>query len=195
MILVLSPPFDHTAMDPGYIKGYIPGVRENGGQYTHAATWVVLALTKLGSGDEAVELFHMLNPVNHSRTPDGAEKYMPEPYAGARRRLRPPRPPRPRRLDLVHRLRRLDVPGGARGILGLRRKGEVFSLDPCIPTTWPGFKIEWRVGQTKYNIEVENPQRRCRGVAQATLDGAAVDPAKIPLVDDGRTHQVKAVLG
>ncbi len=114
VILLLSPPFDHTPLDPGYIKGYIPGVRENGGQYTHAATWVVLALTRLGSGDEAVELFHLLNPVNHSRTPAGAEQYMTEPYAVAGDVYDHPAAPRPRRLDLVHRLRRLDVPGGAR---------------------------------------------------------------------------------
>ena len=83
VILLLSPPFDRTALDPGYIKGYIPGIRENGGQYTHAAAWVVLALARLGSGDEAVELFHMLNPINHSRTASQVEQYMTEPYAVA----------------------------------------------------------------------------------------------------------------
>ena len=79
VVLLLAPPFDHTALDPGYIKGYIPGIRENGGQYTHAAAWVVLALTRLGSGDEAVELFHMLNPINHARTASQVERYMTEP--------------------------------------------------------------------------------------------------------------------
>ena len=111
VILLLSPPFDRTALDPGYIKGYIPGIRENGGQYTHAAAWVVLALARLGSGDEAVELFHMLNPINHSRTASQVEQYMTEPYCGRGGRLRPPGAPGARRLDLVHRLGRLDVPG------------------------------------------------------------------------------------
>jgi len=83
VILLLAPPFDRTALDPGYIKGYIPGIRENGGQYTHAAAWVVLALSRLGSGDEAMELFHMLNPINHSRTASQVEQYMTEPYAVA----------------------------------------------------------------------------------------------------------------
>ena len=111
VILLLTPPFDRTALDPGYIKGYIPGVRENGGQYTHAAAWVVLALTRLGSGDEAVELFHMLNPINHSRTREPGRAVHDRALRGRGRRLRPPGAPRARRLDLVHRLGRLDVPG------------------------------------------------------------------------------------
>ena len=83
LVLLLTPPFDRMAHDPGYIKGYLPGVRENGGQYTHAALWTVIALARLGLGDEAMELFHMINPINHTRTPEGVERYRAEPYAVA----------------------------------------------------------------------------------------------------------------
>ncbi|MGD1148848.1 MAG: glucoamylase family protein [Thermoanaerobaculaceae bacterium] len=195
VVLLLSPPFDHTALDPGYIKGYIPGIRENGGQYTHAGAWVALALARLGSGDEAVELFHMLNPINHSRTASQVEQYMTEPYAVAGDVYDHP----------AHRGR-----GGwtwytgsagwmfrvaVEGILGLQRRGAVFTLNPCIPSSWPTYSIEWRFGKTRYTIAVENPERRCRGVASAELDGSPADPAAIPLADDGRAHRVRVVLG
>ena len=112
LVLLLTPPFDRMAHDPGYIKGYLPGVRENGGQYTHAALWTVIALARLGLGDEAMELFHMLNPINHMRT-TGRYRAIPRRAVRRRgRRLRAPDARRPRRLDLVHRLGRLDVPGG-----------------------------------------------------------------------------------
>jgi cyclic beta-1,2-glucan synthetase len=195
VILLLSPPFDHTALDPGYIKGYIPGIRENGGQYTHAAAWVVLALARLGSGDEAVELFHMLNPINHSRTASEVEKYMTEPYAVAGDVYDHP----------AHRGRGgwtwyTGSAGwmyrvGLEGILGLQRRGACFTVDPCIPSSWPTYSIEWRFGTTPYTIVVENPERCCRGVASAELDGSPADPAAIPLSDDGRAHRVRVVLG
>jgi cyclic beta-1,2-glucan synthetase len=83
LVLLLTPPFDHMAQDPGYIKGYLPGVRENGAQYTHAGLWTVIALARQGLGEEAMELFHMINPINHARTPDAVERYKAEPYAVA----------------------------------------------------------------------------------------------------------------
>src|SRR3989454_4040637 len=83
VVLVLTPPFDQSAQDPGYVKGYPPGVRENGGQYTHAAVWTVMAVARLGNGDEAVELFHLLNPINHTRSAADVERYKAEPYATA----------------------------------------------------------------------------------------------------------------
>ncbi len=195
VILLLSPPFDRTALDPGYIKGYIPGIRENGGQYTHAAAWVVLALSRLGSGDEAVELFHMLNPINHSRTASQVEQYMTEPYSVAGDVYDHP----------AHRGRGgwtwyTGSAGwmyrvGLEGILGLQRRGAFFTLNPCIPSSWPTYLIEWRFGKTHYRIVVENPERRCRGVASVELDGSPADPAAIPLEDDGRVHRVRVVLG
>jgi cyclic beta-1,2-glucan glucanotransferase len=195
VILLLSPPFDRTALDPGYIKGYIPGIRENGGQYTHAAAWVVLALARLGSGDEAVELFHMLNPINHSRTASEVERYMTEPYAVAGDVYDHP----------AHRGRGgwtwyTGAAGwmyrvGLEGILGLQRRGACFTVDPCIPSSWPTYSIEWRFGTAHYTVVVENPDRRCGGVASVELDGSPADPAAIPLSDDGRAHRVRVVLG
>ena len=113
VLLLLAPPFDQSAQEPGYIKGYPPGIRENGGQYTHAALWVVMAMARLGSGDERVELFHMLNPVNYSRTARG-RALQGRAVRRRRRRLRPPGPCGAGWLELVHGLRGLDVPGGSR---------------------------------------------------------------------------------
>jgi cyclic beta-1,2-glucan synthetase len=195
VILLLAPPFDRTALDPGYIKGYVPGIRENGGQYTHAAQWVVLALTRLGSGDEAAELFHMLNPINHSRTPADVQQYKTEPYSVAGDVYDHP----------MHRGRGgwTWYTGSAgwmhrvalEGIIGLRRHGATFTVQPCIPSSWPRFSVEWRCGTTRTTILVENPERRCRGVASVMLDGVAVEPGAIPCPDDGGWHHVHVVLG
>ncbi len=194
-VALLDPPFAHSAQEPGYIKAYPPGVRENGGQYTHAAAWVILALADLGRGDDAAEVFHMVNPINHARTPGGAARYKVEPYVMAGDVYT--REPHAGRggwtwytgsAAWMHR-------AAVEGILGLRRHGETFRLAPAIPSAWPGFRIVWRLGTTVYEIEVVNPGATGRGVAEAHLDGAAVDAAAIPLSDDGRTHQVRVVLG
>jgi cyclic beta-1,2-glucan synthetase len=195
LVLLLDPPFDRSAQDPGYIKAYPPGVRENGGQYTHAAVWVVMALARLGSGDEVAELFHMLNPVNHTRTAADVERYKTEPYVVAG--------------DVYGRAPHAGRGGwswytgsaawmyraGIESMLGLRRRGSTFSVNPCIPSSWPEFEITWRFQSTRYNILVVNPEHQCRGVLEATLDGASTDAAAIPVVDDGRTHDVRITLG
>ena len=195
ILLLLHPPFDRSAQEPGYIKGYPPGVRENGGQYSHAAVWVVMALAKLGSGDEAAEFFHMLNPINHGRTPADIARYKTEPYVMAGDVYA--RPPHAGRggwswytgsAGWMYR-------AGLESILGLRRRGETFVIDPCIPSSWPEFGIVWRFLDSRYEITVGNPSRLCRGVAAATLDGARVDAGAIPLVNDGATHTVQIVLG
>jgi cyclic beta-1,2-glucan synthetase len=195
LILLLTPPFDKTPHDPGYIKGYVPGIRENGGQYTHAAVWTAMAIAKLGNGDEAVELFHMLNPVNHARTRPDVERYKAEPYVTAG--------------DVYAHPLHLGRGGwtwytgsagwlfrlGIESILGIARHGDHLSIAPCIPAGWTRANIQWRFGRTAYKIEIANPARRCRGVAKATLDGLAVDAAAIPLHDDGATHVIHVVLG
>jgi cyclic beta-1,2-glucan synthetase len=195
VILLLTPPFDTSTLDPGYIKGYPPGVRENGGQYTHAAIWVLMAVARLGSGDEAVELFHLLNPINHARTPADVARYKVEPYVVA--------------ADVYAHPAHVGRGGwtwytgsaawmyraGLETVLGLTRRGSVFSLDPCIPFAWPGFSAVIRVGETRYEISVENPRQRCRGIATVELDGVCVDAAAIPWRDDGRVHTVRAVIG
>jgi len=195
VVLLLNPPFDQTPLDPGYIKGYVPGVRENGGQYTHAAAWVVLALARLGSGDEAVELLHMLNPVNHSRTPAEVRRYMTEPYAVAGDVYDHPAHSGRGGWTWYTGSAAWMYRVAVEGILGLERRGATFGVNPCIPSSWPGFSIEWRVGTTRYAISVENPGSRCRGVASVAMDGNPVDPGSIPLLDDGGTHVVRVVLG
>ena len=195
IVLLLDPPFDRSVQDPGYIKAYPPGVRENGGQYTHAAAWVVMALARLGSGDEVAELFHMLNPINHTRTAAEVARYKTEPYVVAG--------------DVYARAPHAGRGGwswytgsaawmyraGVESMLGLRRRGDTFSVDPCIPSSWPEYEIDWRVGRTRYVISVSNPERQCRGVREVWLDDVAVDGVTIPIVDDGATHRVRVVLG
>jgi cyclic beta-1,2-glucan synthetase len=195
LVLLLTPPFDRMAHDPGYIKGYVPGVRENGGQYTHAALWTVIALARLGLGDEAMELFHMINPINHMRSAEGAERYRAEPYVVA--------------ADVYAHPMHVGRGGwtwytGSAGwmyqaaiqaLLGLRRSGSTISVSPCIPTAWPRYTVSWCVGRTRYRFTVSNPQHRCDGIDSAELDGAPIDAGAIPLADDGRVHEVTIVLG
>jgi cyclic beta-1,2-glucan synthetase len=195
VILLLAPPFDRSAQDPGYIRGYPPGVRENGGQYTHAAAWIVMALSRLGSGDEAAELFHMLNPINHTRRRSDVERYRGEPYVLAGDVCAHP--------DHVGQAGWTWYTGsagwmyraGLESILGLRRHGATFEVAPCIPASWPGYEISWRVGSTRYEIAIQNPARVCRGVATAEMDGTPVDAHAIALVEDGGVHRVRVVLG
>jgi cyclic beta-1,2-glucan synthetase len=195
VVPLLAPPFDHSPADPGYIKGYPPGVRENGGQYTHAALWVVMAVAELGNGDEAMELFHMLNPVNHTRTPADIERYKVEPYVVAGDvHTNPAHAGRggwtwyTGSAAWMHR-------AGLEAILGVRRRGDAFTLDPCIPATWPGFRVILRRGETRYEVIVENPARKCRGISRVELDGLPLQGATIPFLDDGRAHVVRAMIG
>ena len=195
VIKLLEPPFDTSALEPGYIKGYLPGVRENGGQYTHAALWTVMAVARLGDGDEAVELFHMLNPINHTRTPADVERYQVEPYVVA--------------ADVYTRAPHIGRGGwtwytgssawmyrlGLESILGLERRGATLAIAPCIPGAWPGFRIRVRCGESLYTITVENPGRHNHGVASATRDGLPVDARAIPWVDDGAAHEIRIVMG
>jgi cyclic beta-1,2-glucan synthetase len=195
ILTLLTPPFDQTAQDPGYIKGYPPGIRENGGQYTHAAVWTVMALAELGSGDEAAELFHMLNPLNRSRSAADVDRYKGEPFVVAGDVCAHP--------DHVGRSGWTWYTGsagwmyraGLESILGLRRHGASFEVNPCIPSSWPSYSIEWKFGGARYDILVSNPEGRCQGVLEARLDDTIVDARAIPLVDDSRIHSVRVILG
>ena len=192
---LIDPPFDRSAQTPGYIKAHPPGLRENGGQYTHAAAWVVMALARLGSGDEAAEIFHLLNPINHTRTAGGVERYKVEPYVMAG--------------DVYARARHVGRGGwswyagaagwmyraGLESLLGFRRRGATFGIAPCIPSSWPQYEISWRYPTTRYEIAVSNPLRRYCGVASAELDGVPVAAVTIPLIDDGGVHHVRVVIG
>jgi cyclic beta-1,2-glucan synthetase len=225
LVLLFTPPFDDWDVDPGYIKGYLPGVRENGGQYTHGALWSVIAFAELGEGDKAAELFSILNPINQASTRAGIYRYKVEPYAAV--------------ADVYSEPPHLGRGGwtwytgsagwmyraGIEWILGFRLRGEVLHLDPCIPRDWPGFRISFAYHSARYNIDVANPSGVMRGIQRVVIDGRemtragslatpralgadAPDPAgagasseesgsgaRIPLVDDGRTHQIKVTLG
>ena len=196
LVLVLSPPFDKTDHDPGYIKGYLPGIRENGGQYTHAAAWTVLAFAALSDGDKASELFRMLNPINRTASRATVQRYKVEPYVAAG--------------DVYSESPHVGRGGwtwytGSAGwlyrgatewILGLRMHGTVLSIDPCIPKSWPSYSMRFRYHSTTYNIRVENPSSVSRGVTLVEMDGTALpNIPNIPLVDDGAEHQVRIVLG
>ena len=195
ILLLLHPPFDRSSQDPGYIKGYPPGVRENGGQYTHAAVWIVMALARLGSGDEAAEFFHMLNPINHARDAAGVERYKTEPYAIAGDVCALPPHAGRGGWSWYSGAAGWMYRAGVGSILGLQRRGATFAINPCIPSSWPHYRITWRFQSSVFNITVTNPDRRCRGVRSATLDGSAVDAHAIPLVDDGGVHEVSVVIG
>ncbi|MDP1873109.1 GH36-type glycosyl hydrolase domain-containing protein [Phenylobacterium sp.] len=196
MALLFTPPFDHTPLDPGYIKAYPPGVRENGGQYTHAAAWAVMAYAELGDGDRAADLFAKLNPINHARTRAEANLYKVEPYvAAADVYAAPGHVGRggwtwyTGSAGWLHR-------AGLESILGLRRAGAILKIDPCIPGSWPFFEVSVRHGAARYEIRVENPAGVCRGVVAAELDGVPIElPVRLSLTDDGLSHSLRLVLG
>jgi cyclic beta-1,2-glucan synthetase len=197
LLLLFTPPFDKTPLDPGYIKGYPPGIRENGGQYTHAAIWAAIAFAMLGDGDRAGELFSMLNPINHANSRAGIHRYKVEPYvACADIYSMPPHVGRggwtwyTGSAGWMYRL-------GLEWILGFRLRGPTLVLDPCIPTAWKGFEIKFQYHSAHYEISVENPEKVSRGVMSIELDGKAIPngQAQIPLTDDGTMHLVRVVLG
>jgi cyclic beta-1,2-glucan synthetase len=195
LIELLTPAFDRTTHDPGYIKGYLPGVRENGAQYTHAATWAVLARALLGEGDVAFIMYQMLNPFTHAETGDEADVYKVEPFVIA--------------ADVYTAEGHLGRGGwtwytgsaswayrvGLEGILGFHRRGASLVIEPCIPKGWGGFTVSYRFGSARYEISVENPEHVNRGVGSVTMDGKRVASGAVPLVDDGKTHTVVVLLG
>ena len=197
VVLLLDPPFDRSAQEPGYIKGYPPGVRENGGQYTHAAAWMVMALAQLGSGDEAAELFHMLNPINHTRDAARTSSATRASPTSSRATSAPtPTTPGARAGPGTPARRAGCTAPGWRASSGSAATGRALELDPCIPAVLACVRGELaRSGGRATRSPLTNPERRCRGIASATLDGGQVDPRAVPLVDDGGVHEVRLVLG
>ena len=193
-ILLFTPPFDHGKLHPGYIKGYLPGIRENGGQYTHAATWTVLAAALQGRGDHAHALFDILNPIRHAADPEGVERYKVEPYVVVADIYG--RPPHVGRggwtwyTGSASWLWRVAV----EDILGFHLRGDRFTIDPCLPKGWPGFELTYRHASATYRIVVENPHGVEKGVASVTLDGQDVEGVEIPLTDEG-AHEIRVTLG
>ncbi|MDQ2922119.1 MAG: hypothetical protein M3R52_10985, partial [Acidobacteriota bacterium] len=195
LVILFTPPFDKSNLDPGYIKGYVPGVRENGGQYTHAALWTLIAFALLGDGERAGELFSLLNPVNHSSTRAGLHKYKVEPYVAVGDVYAVP--PHTGRggwtwytgsAGWMYR-------AGLESILGFKLQGERLMVDPCVPRWWRDFEITYRRSRTTYRIKIENPLGVSRGVATVELDGTLQTNDEIRLTDDSQTHIVRVVLG
>jgi len=189
LALLLAPPFDRAPGDPGYIKSYPPGVRENGGQYSHAAAWGAWAFAKLGDGARAVEILRMILPVDRTATSAGVELYRVEPYVVP--------------AD-VYGVPPFTGRGGwtwytgtaawtyrliLEAILGLRREAGALVIDPCLPPDWPGYEATVREGAAVYRVKVENPGAG-RSVGAVTLDGKVLAEARVPLVDDGAEHEV-----
>ncbi|PWT93836.1 MAG: hypothetical protein C5B55_03765, partial [Blastocatellia bacterium] len=195
LVILFTPPFDQSPIDPGYIKGYVPGVRENGGQYTHAAIWTLIAFSMLGDGDRAGELFSLLNPINHSSTRAGLHKYRVEPYVAAGDVYAVP--PHTGRggwtwytgsAGWMYR-------AGLESILGFRLRANRLMIDPCVPRWWREFEITYRHGNAVYRIKVENPMGVSKGIASMELDGAPQTRLEIPLSDEPQQHTVRVVMG
>jgi cyclic beta-1,2-glucan synthetase len=196
LMLLFSPPFDRTPRDPGYIKGYVPGIRENGGQYTHAAVWSVIAFAKLGAGDKAVEFFNLLSPIHHASRRANLHRYRAEPYAVAADVYS--QPPHAGRAGWTWYTGASGwlYRAGLEWILGFRKRGSSLHIDPCIPPRWKGFEITYRHGASVYRISVENPAGVSRGVCRVSLDGSLLSgEGLVPLSDDGSEHRVQVVLG
>jgi cyclic beta-1,2-glucan synthetase len=202
LIRLLTPPFINTPNDPGYIKGYVAGVRENGGQYTHAACWAVQSVAEHGENNRALRLWEMLTPVHHALTAEDADRYKVEPYAVA--------------ADVYGAPPHIGRGGwtwytGSCGwmyrvaiesILGLRiEHGSTLVLKPCIPDAWPQFCIEGTLadGSAGYRVTVENPGGFAKTILSASLDGVPPEIAdgvvRASLPRDGATHEVRLVLG
>jgi len=194
LIMLLTPAFDHGTHDPGYIQGYLPGVRENGAQYTHAALWAVLATALHGDGDRAMQLYQMINPVSHGSTEEEVGVYKVEPYVVA--------------ADIYTAEGHLGRGGwtwytgsaswlyrvGLEAILGFVKRGDSIRINPCIPRDWKELTIDYTHGSASYAISVQNPDGVQRGVKSITVDGVAVENG-IPLADDGKRHEVIVTLG
>jgi cellobiose phosphorylase len=195
LILLLTPPFDRAEPSPGYIRGYVPGVRENGGQYTHAALWAILAHAMLGNGDRAYELLRFVNPIHRAFDAAGVRKYRVEPYVIA--------------ADIYSARNHVGRGGwtwytGAAGwfyriavehILGIRREGALLHVDPCVPRDWRDFEVTLRLPGATYRVRVENPDGVNRGVKSVSLDGQPLNDRAVPLISHSGDHVVRAILG
>ncbi|HHZ19539.1 MAG TPA: glycosyl transferase family 36 [Firmicutes bacterium] len=196
IINLLSPPFSETKPSPGYIQAYPPGVRENGGQYTHGAIWAIIAWAMLGEGNIAGELFRLINPIYHAQTPREAQTYRLEPYVVAADVYSAPPYVGRGGWSWYTGSAGWMYQAGLEWILGIQRQGEYLLLRPCIPEDWPGYKVNYRYGNSIYQIVVANPDRKQTGLQKLIFDGEELDPAdpRIPLLDDGKTHRVEATL-
>jgi cyclic beta-1,2-glucan synthetase len=199
LICLLTPPFSSSSLEPGYIKGYPPGIRENGGQYTHAAAWVIMATALQGKGNEAHELFSLVNPINHTLNRSDVQRFKSEPYVLS--------------ADVYSVSPHIGRAGwswytgsagwmyqvGLQHILGLKLTGEYFTVEPCIPSLWKGFSIALSTHGARYDIQVHNPDGIENGVCDVEVDGRKVSDQRIMYsetdVRDERTVRVDITMG
>jgi cellobiose phosphorylase len=195
LVKLFTPPFDRSSIDPGYIRGYLPGVRENGGQYTHGSLWMPLAFAILGEGDRAVELLKMMNPIEHAHNLDETDIYRVEPYVTAG--------------DVYSLPGKIGRGGwtwysGSAGwmhriwveeVLGLKLNGDQLIIDPVIPSNWEQYEMHYRRKQASYHIKVLNPEHITRGVKQVILNGTPLAGNAITLRTDVSENQVEVILG
>ena len=194
IIKLLDPPFENGNLNPGYIKSYLPGTRENGGQYTHGAIWAIIAETILGFGDKSVELYKMINPIEHTKTKELANKYKVEPYVIS--------------AD-IYGANNLAGSGGwtwytgssswyyicaVQNILGLKIENETLSINPCISSEWQEYEIRYKFGVSIYNIKVQNPNRKCTGVEKFLLNGVEIPEKKIRILDNGKVNEIQIIM-
>ena len=193
IIKLLDPPFEKGKLEPGYIKAYVPGVRENGGQYTHSAIWAIIAEAMLGKGDKAVELYKMITPIEHARTKEAANKYKVEPYVLA--------------AD-VYGAQNLAGSGGwtwytgssswyylagIQYILGLNIYHNTMSFNPCIPKFWDEYEIKYKFGNSIYNIKVKNPNGKNTGISKVLIDGEEHEN-RIGIDGSGKVFNVEIIM-
>ena len=192
IIKLLDPPFDKSELNPGYIRGYVPGVRENGGQYTHAAIWMIIAFTRFGDNKRVWELLSMINPVNHGKTSEAIAIYKTEPYVIA--------------ADVYGSIPHVGRGGwtwytGSAGwmyrlitdyFLGLQKEGNKLKFVPCVPKEWESFKMRYRYMNTVYNIVVT--QNSGGDEMIVTVDGVEQQDKRVTLMDDGVEHLVNVMV-
>jgi cyclic beta-1,2-glucan synthetase len=198
VVLLFTPPFDRSTPHPGYIMGYPPGIRENGGQYTHGSLWLAMAWARLGQGAQAVRLLQLMNPVEHCRTPQDVEHYRGEPYVSA--------------ADVYYSALQTGRSGWTwytgsaawmykiwvEDVLGLQRRGNSLTVRPAIPPEWPGFKASWRFGKSLYEISVvrtsdganDGPNDGANDGPRVETDGKVMSDGNVSLLDDGATRHV-----
>ena len=192
MIKLLDPPFEKSDLEPGYIKAYLPGTRENGGQYTHGSIWAIIAESMLGFGNKAGEYYRMINPIEHTRTKDAAKKYKVEPYVIA--------------ADIYGQKNLAGRGGwtwytgsaswmyeaGIKYLLGLRIEKGILRIEPCIPSDWKEYSIQYKYGDSIYNIRVTNPNGKMQGISHFRINGVENSEKKITLNKLGGVYNIEA---
>ncbi len=191
LIKLLDPPFDKSNLNPGYIKAYLPGTRENGGQYTHAAIWAIIAEAILGFGNKAWEYYRMINPIEHSRTKEAANKYKVEPYVIS--------------ADIYGQKNLAGRGGwtwytgssswmyeaGIKYLLGLKIEKQKLKIEPCIPSDWKEYSIKYKYGSSIYHIHITNPNGKCNGITSFKLNDTIIPEKEVTLNSSGGVYNIE----